>query len=75
MSQYMKHMPIKHKEDMSGKVVAPMPGVVKSVAVSVGQRVSECVVNILSNNRSFNNNWCVLLYCLLNASKLVCVGI
>lgn len=41
MSQYMNLMPVKHKEDMSGKVVAPMPGVVKSVAVSVGQRVSE----------------------------------
>jgi len=36
MSQYMKEKVV---PDFSGVVVAPMPGIVKSVAVSVGDMV------------------------------------
>jgi len=36
----MKHMPKKVKADTSTMVIAPMPGVVKSVAVKVGDLVS-----------------------------------
>jgi len=34
-------MPAKVKLDLSSVVLSPMPGIVKSIAVEVGQRVSE----------------------------------
>jgi propionyl-CoA carboxylase alpha chain len=41
MAEYMKHMPAKHAVDVSAMVIAPMPGVVKSVAVGEGEMVAE----------------------------------
>eukprot|EP00914_Ancora_sagittata_P025642 GHVO01050787.1.p1 GENE.GHVO01050787.1~~GHVO01050787.1.p1 ORF type:complete len:689 (-),score=125.13 GHVO01050787.1:610-2430(-) len=41
MAGYLKYMPEKHKMDVSTMVIAPMPGVVKSVAVAEGDMVSE----------------------------------
>lgn len=40
-ARYMKHVPVKEKVDLSTMVIAPMPGVVKSVAVKLGDIVSE----------------------------------
>jgi len=40
-ASHLKHMPKKHKVDTSAMVLAPMPGVVKSVSVKVGDMVSE----------------------------------
>ena len=40
MAQYMKHMPEKIPVDTSTMIIAPMPGLVKNVAVEVGQSVS-----------------------------------
>ena len=39
MASYKKLMPEKHVEDLSNMVIAPMPGLVKSIAVKVGQKV------------------------------------
>ena len=41
MADYWKYMPEKHVADLSTVVMAPMPGLVKSVAVEVGQNISE----------------------------------
>ncbi|KAF6034308.1 PCCA [Bugula neritina] len=53
MSQYMKEKVV---PDFSGVVVAPMPGIVKSVAVSVGDMVSEgsevCVLEAMKMQNS-----------------------
>ena len=38
---YIKTMPEKPKEDMSGKLLSPMPGTVISVDVQVGDMVAE----------------------------------
>jgi propionyl-CoA carboxylase alpha chain len=40
-AQFLQYMPIKKALDLSSMVIAPMPGVVKSVAVKVGDMVSE----------------------------------
>lgn len=37
----LKYMPAKKHVDMSSKVLSPMPGIVKSIAVEVGQLVNE----------------------------------
>lgn len=37
----LKHMPIKKHVDLSSQIISPMPGIVKSVAVEVGQLVNE----------------------------------
>jgi propionyl-CoA carboxylase alpha chain len=37
----LKHMPAKKEIDLSSVVLSPMPGIVKSIAVKVGQRVIE----------------------------------
>ena len=37
----LKYMPKKKQVDMSTVVVSPMPGIVKSVAVEVGQMINE----------------------------------
>ena len=34
-------MPIKKQADLSSQIISPMPGIVRSVAVSVGQQVLE----------------------------------
>jgi len=41
LADYLKYMPPKKVVDLSSVVIAPMPGVVKSVAVKPGQPVSE----------------------------------
>jgi propionyl-CoA carboxylase alpha chain len=41
MQEYWQYMPEKHVADTSTFVMAPMPGVLKSVAVEVGQPISE----------------------------------
>jgi propionyl-CoA carboxylase alpha chain len=41
MADHWKHMPAKHERDVSTMVIAPMPGMVKSVSVKVGDHVSE----------------------------------
>ncbi|ELU17501.1 hypothetical protein CAPTEDRAFT_228368 [Capitella teleta] len=41
MAEFLKYMPEKQEMDVSAMVIAPMPGVVKSVAVSVGDMVAE----------------------------------
>lgn len=38
--QLLQHMPEKKVVDTSSVIIAPMPGLVKSVAVEVGQKVS-----------------------------------
>ena len=38
---YSKTMPVKPKEDLSGKLMSPMPGSVISVDVKVGDMVAE----------------------------------
>ncbi|KRX95964.1 Propionyl-CoA carboxylase alpha chain, mitochondrial [Trichinella pseudospiralis] len=40
--KYYKYMPEPKKVDLSNVIVAPMPGMIKSVSVKVGQSVSEC---------------------------------
>lgn len=37
----LKHMPEKKEIDLSSVVLSPMPGIVKSIAVEVGQKVIE----------------------------------
>ena len=37
----LKYMPEKVKVDLSSQILSPMPGIVKSVAVQVGQMVQE----------------------------------
>lgn len=39
MAQFLKFMPVRHEMDVSSLVIAPMPGVVKSIAVEEGQMV------------------------------------
>ncbi len=34
-------MPVKPKIDLSSQILSPMPGIVKSIAVQVGQKVNE----------------------------------
>ena len=34
-------MPVKQKADLSSQILSPMPGIVKSIAVKVGQQVNE----------------------------------
>ena len=34
-------MPVKPKIDLSSQIFSPMPGIVKSIAVQVGQKVNE----------------------------------
>jgi propionyl-CoA carboxylase alpha chain len=34
-------MPVKPKLDLSAQILSPMPGIVKSIAVQVGQKVNE----------------------------------
>ena len=41
MAELSKHMPKKVVQDTSRLVIAPMPGVVKSVSVKVGDDVSD----------------------------------
>ena len=45
----MTHMPEKHAADLSSVVIAPMPGMVKTVNVVVGQPVSKTQI------RTFND--------------------
>ena len=40
MAEFLQHMPVKKEQDISTLVIAPMPGMVKSVNVEVGQPVS-----------------------------------
>lgn len=40
MADVLKHMPKKVVADTSTMVIAPMPGMVKSIAVKVGDQVS-----------------------------------
>lgn len=37
----LKYMPKKKKVDLSAQIISPMPGIVKSIAVEVGQMVNE----------------------------------
>lgn len=37
----LKYMPVKQKVDLSSQILSPMPGIVKSIAVKVGQQVNE----------------------------------
>jgi propionyl-CoA carboxylase alpha chain len=41
MADFLQYMPAKHTVDTSTMVIAPMPGVVKNVAVQEGEMVSE----------------------------------
>ena len=41
MADYWQYMPEKHVPDTSTVVMAPMPGLVKNIAVEVGQPISE----------------------------------
>ena len=43
MAEYMHYMPEKVAQDTSTMVIAPMPGIVKSIAVEVGQPVCTSV--------------------------------
>ena len=47
----MKYMLPKPKKDLSSQIIAPMPGLVKSLSVAVGQTVGEgqeiCVVEAM----------------------------
>jgi len=56
MADVVKYMPEKHVLDLSSKVIAPMPGVVKSVAVTVGQVIGEgqevCVLEAMKMQNS-----------------------
>ncbi len=49
--KYMKYMLPKPKKDLSSQIIAPMPGLVKSLSVVVGQTVGEgqeiCVVEAM----------------------------
>lgn len=49
--EHYKYMPEKKHVDMSSQVISPMPGIVKSVAVEVGQMVNDgaeiCVVEAM----------------------------
>lgn len=70
-------MPEKKQIDLASNLISPMPGIVKSVSVKVGQRVSDgqevCVVeamkmqNKLTAGRagvvSFNQRFCMIIYC------------
>ncbi|CDW57841.1 Propionyl-CoA carboxylase alpha chain, mitochondr ial [Trichuris trichiura] len=53
---YMKHMPEPRQMDTSRVVLAPMPGMIKSVNVEVGQKVSEgqetCVIEAMKMQNS-----------------------
>lgn len=54
--EYMKHMPEKPVVDTASNVMAPMPGMIKSVNVKVGQQVSEgqelCVIEAMKMQNS-----------------------
>lgn len=41
MAEFLKYMPKKVIADLSTMIVAPMPGMVKSVGVKVGDQVSK----------------------------------
>lgn len=41
MAEFLKYMPKKVVADLSTMIVAPMPGMVKSVGVKVGDQVSK----------------------------------
>ena len=55
-AKYRVHMKEKPKRDLSRLILSPMPGVVKSVAVQVGQLVGEglecCVVEAMKMQNS-----------------------
>jgi biotin carboxyl carrier protein len=50
-AKYMSIMPEKKRIDLASVLISPMPGIVKSVSVQVGQRVTEgqevCVVEAM----------------------------
>ena len=50
-AKYMSVMPAKKQIDHASVLISPMPGIVKSVSVTVGQRVSDgqevCVVEAM----------------------------
>lgn len=54
----LKYMPEKVKIDLSSQVLSPMPGIVKSIAVEVGQKVSEgheiCTVEAMKMQNKLN---------------------
>ncbi|KRX52995.1 Propionyl-CoA carboxylase alpha chain, mitochondrial [Trichinella sp. T9] len=54
--KYYKYMPPPKKVDLSNVIVAPMPGMIKSVSVKVGQAVSEsqetCVIEAMKMQNS-----------------------
>ncbi|CAG0897140.1 unnamed protein product [Darwinula stevensoni] len=56
VADYMKFMPVLVKADTSKTVIAPMPGVVKSVSAQVGQMVPEgqevCVIEAMKMQNS-----------------------
>ena len=49
--EHYKYMPEKKHVDLSSHVISPMPGIVKSVAVEIGQMVNDgaeiCVVEAM----------------------------
>ena len=51
VAKYMPLMPAKKQIDLASVLISPMPGIVKSVSVKVGQRVAEgqevCVVEAM----------------------------
>jgi propionyl-CoA carboxylase alpha chain len=50
-AKYMSIMPEKKQIDLASVLISPMPGIVKSVSVKVGQRVTDgqevCVVEAM----------------------------
>lgn len=55
MADVLKHMPKKVVADTSTMVIAPMPGMVKSIAVKVGDQVSWKATNTNYNNYNYND--------------------
>ena len=51
-------MPVKPKIDLSSQILSPMPGIVKSIAVQVGQKVNEgqeiCTVEAMKMQNKLN---------------------
>lgn len=56
--EMLKYMPAKKEVDLSFQILSPMPGIVKSIAVEVGQRVNEgheiCTVEAMKMQNKLN---------------------
>lgn len=75
----LKYMPEKKEIDLSSVVLSPMPGIVKSIAVEVGQEVFEgleiCTVEAMKmqNKLIANRNGKVTVFFLLTLWQIIFV--